>query len=187
MFNRLVEKARGGDEDALAEIIERLQPLLIASIRRYYNRPKEYEDLIQDGNLKIIQSLGEYDPNRGVYFLGYIKMKIKHLYLDKHKERHHGSLNEKLGDGGTEAIDLLVGEEVDFLGNIVREEDREKVLRLLELLTPRQRQVITMFYGREMTLDQIAEELGVAYRTVVNIKARALEKMRKIKFKGDDL
>lgn len=67
MFNEMVKKAKTGDEKALGEIVESLQPLLISSIRRYYNKPKEYDDLMQDGNLKIIESINDYDLDKGVH------------------------------------------------------------------------------------------------------------------------
>lgn len=175
----MVKKAKAGDKEILEEIIERLQPLLISSIKRYYNKPKEYEDLMQEGNLKIIQSINDYDKDKGVHFLGYIKFNIKYLYLDKHKQRFHQSLNQQVGDGETEMMDLLVGEEVDFLEGIIRDENRIKLKEALDLLTPRQRQVIELYYGRNMSMADIANNLGVTYRTVVNTKTRALEKMRK--------
>ena len=43
MFDSLLDKARAGDKASKEEIINRLQPLIISSIRRYYNKPKEYE------------------------------------------------------------------------------------------------------------------------------------------------
>lgn len=180
MFNEMVEKAKAGDKKVLEEIIERLQPLLISSIRRYYNKPKEYEDLMQEGNLKIIESINDYDKDRGVNFLGYIKLNIKYLYLDKHKQRFHQSLNQEIGDGETEIMDLLVGEEVDFLEEIIRNEDRIELEKALDLLTPRQREIVNLFYGKNMSIGDIAHRLGVSYRTIVNTKTRALEKMRKI-------
>lgn len=179
MFNELVEKAKDGNREAMEEVIERLQPLLISSIRRYYNKPKEYDDLIQDGNLKIIESINDYDKGKGVHFLGYIKMNIKFLYLDKHKERSCESLNRPIGCGEIEVIDLLLREEVDFLENIIKAEDNIKLNNGLKVLTPRQREVIYLYYGRKMSIGHIARKLGVAYRTVVNTKSRALDKLEK--------
>lgn len=99
MFNELVEKAKNGDTKAIGQIVEKLQPLLISSIRRYYNKPNDYDDLMQDGNMKILESIRDYDSTKGVYFLGYIKTNIRYLYLDKHKQRIHQSLNQTLRDG----------------------------------------------------------------------------------------
>lgn len=179
MFNKMVEKAKAGDKKALEEIIERLQPLLVSSIKRYYNKSDEYEDLMQDGNLKIIESINDYDKAKGVNFLGFVKFNIKYLYLDKHKERTHQSLNQTTGDGESEIMDLLQDEEIDFLENIIKAEERKDLIKLLKELTPRQRQVIELYYGRKMSIGDIANELGLAYRTVVNTKTRALEKMGK--------
>lgn len=180
MFNEMVKKAKLGDEQALGEILERLQPLLISSIRRYYNKPKEYEDLMQDGNLKIIESIFDYDETKGVNFLGYIKMNIKFLYLDKHKERLHESLNEMMPDGQRERIDILIGPQVDFLENIIILEDRQLLQESLDTLTEKQRQIIELFYIKNMAIGQIASKLGLSYRTVVNTKTRALDKMRNL-------
>lgn len=52
--------------------------------------------------------------------------------------------------------------------------------KALDILTPRQRQVVNLFYGEDMSIGNIADKLGVAYRTVVNLKVRALDKMRKV-------
>lgn len=179
MFSELVKRARAGEVEAVEEIIKRLQPLLIASIRRYYNKPEEYEDLMQDGNMKIIQSINTFDEGKGVHFLGYIKMNIRFLYLDKHKERIHQSLNERVGEGEVEIVDLLEGEEVDFLGSLMEGERHEELRRALGSLTRRQGEVVELFYGRGLAIGEIANSLGISYRTVVNTKTRALEKMRK--------
>ena len=179
MFNELVEKAKNGDRKAMEEIIEKLQPLLISSIRRYYNKPKEYEDLIQDGNIKIMESINDYDRDKAVYFLGYIKMNIKFLYLDKHKEKIHGSLNETLEGGQLERIDLLAGEDIDFLEDIIKKEEEIELENSFEILTPRQRRIVYLYYGKDMSIGQISSELGIAYRTVYNIKTRALKKLEK--------
>lgn len=104
-------------------------------------------------------------------------MNIKFLYLDKHKQKIHQSLNEQLGDGEREMMDLLVGEEIDFLEDIIMWEDREILKKALSQLTPKQRQIIELYYGRNMSIGDIGEKLDIAYRTVVNTKTRALEKM----------
>lgn len=179
MFDKLLERSKNGDKKALEEIIERLQPLLVSSIRRYYNKADQYDDLMQEGNMKIIESVNDFDRNRGVYFLGYIKLNIKYLYLDKHKQKFHQSLNQKSEDGQTEMMDLLVDDEVDFLGGMIEGEERIEIKRALSLLTPRQRLVLALFYGGDMSIGEIADDLGVAYRTIINTKIKALEKMRK--------
>ena len=97
-LDKLVNKAKGGDVASKEEILNRLKGLVIKSIQRYYNKREEYDDLIQEGYLVILESIDNYDEERGVYFLGYIKTMLKYTYLNKHQERQHLSLNVKVGD-----------------------------------------------------------------------------------------
>lgn len=177
-ISELVARAKEGDQEASEELIRRLQPLLISSIRRNYNNYREYEDLMQDGNLMILQSVNDYDPDRGVHFLGFIQSRIKFMYLNKHKERTHDSLN-KSRNGKDEDQDLLLSNEPEAMDILIQKGTSESLREALGKLTERQRQVIVYFYLQDMKLDEIAGLLGISYRTVVNTKKQALDKMRK--------
>lgn len=178
MFQELVRKAKSGDLKSKEEIINRLQPLLVSSIRRYYYNKNELEDLMQEGNLKILESINTYDENKGVYFLGYIKTMLKYMYLDKHKERYHISLNEKRADGETEILDLLVSQDMDILETLASKEEIEGLNNNLKNLTARQGEIIRFFYIENMNMHEISEILNISYRTVVNTKTMALKKLR---------
>lgn len=176
MFDKLALKAKEGDMGAKEEIISRLEPLVLSSIKRYYYKREEFEDLVQDGNIKILECIQDFDPKKGVYFLGYVKTVLRYMYLDKHKERIHFSLNEKVGDGEDERIDLLVSDE-DILESILNHEEVEELRRVLNVLTERQKEVVILFYMERLSLGDIAEKLGISYRTVVNTKTNALKKL----------
>jgi RNA polymerase sporulation-specific sigma factor len=178
MFDELVEKAKAGDRSAVAEIIEKLQPLVKASIRRYYNKINEYEDLLQDGNVKILESIHSYKKSQGVHFLGYIKMNLKFLYLDKHKIKIYDSLNKTVGDGEIEEIDLLVSQDLNILDQVIEKEISETLGQLLENLPERQKQVIILYYFEKMSIQEIGDKLGISYRTVVNTKTNGIKNMR---------
>ena len=177
MVDKLLEKAREGDKGSTEEIINRLQPLIISSIRKYYNKPNEYEDLVQDGNLKILECIRDYEPSKGVHFLGYVKTMLRYLYLDKHKHKYHLSLNEVVGDGEVELMDLLVSDDKEPLAQILDREDKKKLLEALNTLTERQKEIVILYYFENMKIEDIAAKLEVSYRTVVNTKTRAIEKM----------
>lgn len=178
MFDELVQKAKNGDSHAVDEIMERLQPLVKASIRRYYNKINEYDDLLQDGNIKILESIYSYEEDKGIYFLGYIKMNLKFLYLDKHKIKIHDSLNQTSVDGETEQIDLLVSQDLNILDQIIEKDLGKELKQSLKKLPERQRQVVFLYYFEKMSIQEIGEKLGISYRTVVNTKANGLKNMR---------
>lgn len=177
MFDKLVLKAKTGDAVAKEEIITRLQPLVLSSIKRYYYKREEFEDLVQDGNIKILECIEDFKPEKEVYFLGYVKTMLKFMYLDKHKRKYHTSLNEKLKDGETEIIDLLVSEDRDILESIIINEEMDELNQVLNILTNRQKEIIILFYIERLSMGEIASKLGISYRTVVNTKTNALKKL----------
>lgn len=177
MFQELVKKAKADDIAAKDEIIKRLQPLIISSIKRYYYNKNEFDDLIQAGNLKILESIILYDEKKGIYFLGYIKIMLKYMYLDMHKIKRHSSLNEKTSDTDIELIDLLVSDEVDILENIVVTEQIKSLREAINCLTDRQKAIILLFYIEKNSIGEIADKLNIKYRTVVNIKTSAVKKL----------
>ncbi len=178
-LNGLLIRAKEGDRNSKEEIVNRLQGLIIKSIQRYYNKMDEYEDLIQEGNLVILEAIDDYDSSRGVYFLGYVKSLLKYAYLNKYKIRHHISLNTKLADKDCELIDLLESDDVVPLEKIIKFEEHTIIYDALSILTDRQRQIVVLFYMEELSIGDIAKRLNISYRTVINTKVRALEKMRK--------
>ena len=126
----------------------------------------------------ILQCIRDYDPRKGVHFLGYIKTNLRYLYLDKHKIKHHISLNQPVGDSESEMVDLLVSEDMGPIDIIIEDERNDWIRKSLNILTERQREVIICFYVYKMSIDDIAKKLGISYRTVVNTKTRAIEKLK---------
>lgn len=174
----LLNLSRKGDVEAKETLLLKLNPLIISSIRRYYNRITQYDDLIQEGYETILIAIEQYDQSKGVYFLGYIKMMLKYCYLNKHKEKQFLSLNEPLEEG--EFIDLLEGDEKEPIDVMLEKEEINILYNNLDCLTERQKQVIVDFYINNLSIDKIANKMQISYRTVVNTKTVAIKKLRNI-------
>jgi RNA polymerase primary sigma factor len=90
------------------------------------------------------------------------------------------------GDGGRTLGETLVldrGEDEDVLpGGVESDSRREAIARALEVLSPRDRRVLTLYFGlegsRPMTLQEIARELGVTRERVRQLRDRALKRLR---------
>lgn len=161
----------------ILDTYDRLQGLVIYSIKRYYNNRHEYEDLIQEGNMVILESIKNFDDSRGVHFLGYVRTVLKYTYLNKHKRKLDLSLNMPISED-KELMDLLESDDDGPLDIILRQEGLLKLRQALSELTDRQREVVIAFYFEGISMNAIAEKLDISYRTVVNTKVRALEKMK---------
>ncbi len=179
IIDELLEKSREGDINSKVELLNKLRPLIISSINKYYPNSRDYEDLIQDGNIVIIECINNYDISKGVYFLGYVKIMLKYNYLQNHKIKHMISLNTPVGDDNeNEMIDLLQSGDLEPLESLIVDEYNENVRNSLSVLAPRQKQIIFLFYIERLSIGVIAKNLNISYRTVVNTKTKAIDKLR---------
>lgn len=97
---------------------------------------------------------------------------------------HHASLDSALTDEtGLRLLDLLE----DDIGSPPDQDVMEETLGVdvaaaLELLTPREQEIITLYYGinreRPCTLEEIGQHLGITRERVRQIKEKALRRLR---------
>lgn len=167
-----------GREDAGLELLMRLQPLIISSIKKYYNKTEDMEDLVQEGRLLVLQSIGDYREDYSVPYLGFIKSRLKYLYLGKNRNRRILSLNVQVGEDGEDHMDLLE-DGFKLEEDYIRREQGSELLRMISRLPLRERQVVQGYYLENLSIGDISKRHGITYRTVVNTKRRALERMRK--------
>lgn len=178
-INKALEQAKKGNVQGKEELLNDLNPLIIATIKRCYYKPHEFDDLIQEGRVLVLECIENYDETKGVYFLGYVKTMLRYYYLNKHKQKTSLSLNEKVGeDQEEELIDLLESDSEDAIDQMIESYEREALTKAIDSLTQRQRDIIIDFYFENLPIPQIAKKYGIAYRTVVNTKTAALKKMK---------
>ena len=91
-----------------------------------------------------------------------------------------------MGEGGRTLGETLIldrGEDEDVLpGGVESESRRAAITRALDVLAPRDRRVLLLYFGleggRPMTLQEIAHELGVTRERVRQLRDRALKRLR---------
>ena len=175
----LVIRSKEGCMNSREDLLLRLRPLIISSIRRYYFYNEELEDLVQEGYLKVLEEIRRFDGNRGVPFLGYIKLQLKYFFMEKgKKQRNELPLFYNKGEAEEWLIDNLPDEGADVAQRLLALERGLALVVLLKGLSKRQRQIMVMHYGRGMNMRSIAKELGVHYQTVVKARDKAIEIMK---------
>lgn len=175
--NKMIEMARSGDGKATEDLIEALDPLIKKSIRSYYYRPGDFEDLAQEGRVEILKALESFDPTRGIHFLGYIKVKLKYFYLEKNKKEKRCLSLDWEGEEGQSLVDSLEADG-DIEKDLVFSEDLKRLKDAMKTLTPREREVVMGYFYQGRSMVDLAKSLNIAYRTVVNTKTRAIEKLK---------
>ncbi len=177
----LVDSAQKNEADAVAELIERLKPLIHAFARRYYFGAESREDLLQEGCLKLLELLGKFDAAKGIPYLGYVKVQLKYFYMEKGKRSKKETSLYDAGDlPEKEApfIERLPDTSSNVEERLVQTETQMALAAAIKELSAHQRRVILLYYGCGMDMRRIAKQLGVHYQTVVKTKERGLKRLR---------
>jgi len=137
----------------------------------------EAEDLVQD----VFASLWDRsDPLAEVENLSaYVWRSLRNRVVDAlRKRRPTLSLDRPLGDEeGLVLADILASDEPDALEELLEAEELSDLARGLEILDPRERELIrqTEFEGR--TFRELSEEWQVPIGTLLSRKSRAIRKL----------
>ena len=177
-IDNLAEEARSGDMESLEELIKRMYPLLWSGIRKCFRDFQDREDMLQDGNLELILALKDFDPEKGVPILGYLKSRIRYFYMNEKKPPETISLNATYGEEDEEFIGLLESD-TNILEEIIGYESIMELRKAVESLPEMQNRVIVDLFFNGLSLGETAEVNGIAYRTVVNTRAAALKNLRR--------
>ena len=95
----LGERSRKGDEEALRKLIEANLRFVVSYVKKYQGMGLGFLDLINEGNLGLIEAARRFDPGRNVKFISYavwwIRQAIIHALT---KSAHITHIPQKLSD-----------------------------------------------------------------------------------------
>ncbi|TFZ41469.1 sigma-70 family RNA polymerase sigma factor [Soehngenia longivitae] len=184
-IKRLYEESIKGDDKSKYELVERFYPLIISSIKKYYNNYSEFEDLVEDGKLIVLECIKDFDVSKNVHFSGFVKTRLRFFYLNKlNSKKDIISLNQK-NEEDTEMIDLLESE-VNLEEEVINKDFSKRIQDLFINLSLKEREVIIEFYYLGLTVEEISKLHNISYRTVLELKRRAHKKLREQMERYDD-
>ncbi|NLK65574.1 MAG: hypothetical protein GX289_10840, partial [Tissierellia bacterium] len=80
-INYIIQESLKGDKIYQEILLKRLNPLIFKNIYKYYSPSNPLtEDLLQEGYIIILQALKNYDMNKNVHFLQYVKISLYYFY-----------------------------------------------------------------------------------------------------------
>ena len=176
-INELVRKAKKGDSTASAELLSRMKPLLLATIRRHNIRHSR-EDLLQEASLSLLEGIQAYDEKTGIPFPAYIKTKLNFdIYNICRKERKYEFRTAKADTEEKSPLEWIMDEKADTEAQVIKKEETYAVKEALGKLEPKYRQVLVLHFFEKLSLKHIALITGVSYKTVQRYKSRGLSEM----------
>ncbi len=168
-------------EDVKNRILKANLRLVVSIARRHVGRSPHFFEIVSDGNLSLMRAIEKFDYARGFKFSTYASWAIMRNYARTiPEEMYHGT---RLVTGSEEVLNGAPAQE-DSERESVMEAAKHLVKKGLELLTPRERDVVVWHYGlndtdSSETLEQIGKRMGVTKERVRQIERKAMEKLRR--------
>lgn len=190
---QLVEKIRCGDVGAKDQLVTKYIPMVKHIIKNYYASFLDFEDLLQEGTIGLLNAINEYNPERyNVKFssFAYICI-IRKIYnvIKQSTGNKHKLLNDALSlqtyisyDDNRTILDTVTSDETVFDPvSQVEEKITNQYLDslLVNHLSLLEYSVIIMLL-RGYSCCEIEAEIGVGAKAVDNARTRVKTKLRKI-------
>lgn len=173
----LVDRARGGDDNAARELIRQLYPLVAKIVRGYRPRRTAEEDLAQMIFVKVFQNLAQYSGKVPIsHWVSRIAVNTCRNQLMAEKARpelRHADLSEEQAA----MLENLASD--DALSPDRKLAARDLVETLLAMLKPVERLVIDMLYLQERSVAEVQKLTGWTAATIKVRAFRARQKLRK--------
>ena len=183
-----------GDEQARKTLIEHNLRLVTHIAQAYYHPSVELLDLIQEGNIGLIEAVDRFDPELGYNFSTFAVWWIRKmilLYLGKDEDKISldlpisGEAGEilRLGDTIIDEENTLGGQSCEKQGvRLEHEQSMQQMQERMAKLPMREKEVLMMLYGiglkRALTLQEIAKQLDITPERVGQIRDKALGRLR---------
>ncbi len=157
----LVEQAQQGDGNAQSELYRLLAPSIFRVLRGLTKSEADAEELLQDTFVRAFNRLESYTPRSDVRFVSWLMTIARNAFFNHRR---------KLGRLRPLAPELLESERVEPSDSSL--DLRSALLLVLAELPERDRWIVTLRYGGELTADEVADECGVTASNIRKVTQR---------------
>lgn len=154
----LIERARGGDQDAFGELVERFQPAVYAVAMARLRDVNEAVELTQEVFIHALRKLDQLRDPR--CFVGWLRQITVRMAINRVTRQ------APCRGADPEVIQSAPAADAGPLDNLIRAEQRAEVLQGLEALKPLDRETLVAFYLRGQSLVQMASEFETPVGTI---------------------
>jgi RNA polymerase sigma-70 factor (ECF subfamily) len=168
--DRLLTKARRGDQNAIAEIYERYFDAVYQFIRWRVSDPAQAEDLTSEVFIKFLSALNSpHAPRQSVR--GWLFRVARNLLYDHYARRETaGELDD----------DLPIPTETTMEDEFMRHMEAERIQRFLRRLAADQQEVLILRFGQMLSLQDTAEVMGKSVSAIKSLQFRAIDTLRRL-------
>lgn len=170
--DRLLARARRGDDDAVRDIYRLYFDSVYRYIRLRVDDAAQAEDLASAVFVRLVQALrGAHPPRQSLR--GWLFQVARNQIADHHgreKRMTMTALDEWIADPGTEDIEV----------HFIRALDVRRARQALAHLTAEQQEVLMLRFGQSLSLQETAEIMNKSANTIKQLQFRAVNALRRI-------
>ena len=163
-------------QSSLEEIYNTYYKKIYSFVMRKISDIDITEDLVSDIFLKVAANLDRFDPNKACIST-WLYTIANNTVLDYYRTR---KVYEPIPDeNGSEGLmpEALVDTK-DIESEIIANEELEELANALEHISVRSRDVIVLHYYADMTLKDVAQQMGMSYANIKIVHKKALQELR---------
>jgi RNA polymerase sporulation-specific sigma factor len=165
--------------------------LVVYIARKFENTGVGIEDLVSIGTIGLIKAVNTFRPSKKIKLATYASRCIENeilMYLRKTASRKNEmSIDEPLNvdwDGNELLLSDVLGSDSDSVNrNIEQQDEKRRILCLVQELSDRERKIMTMRFGlfgsKEYTQKQVADMMGISQSYISRLEKRIVQKLKR--------
>jgi RNA polymerase sigma-70 factor (ECF subfamily) len=166
-----VEAVRRGDGEAFSEIVKCYERRLFALSLMMTRSPSGAEEVTQEAFVRAYTRLDQYDVTRSFYpWLATIAVRLAQTWLGRRlkRESHEGpALDAERQFSGADPLTAFIENERD-----------RRLWQAVAALPSGERTAVYLYYRQEMSVNDVAQALGVTTGTIKTLLFRARRRLR---------
>ena len=186
----LLARMADGDPAARDELITHNLRLVVYLAKKYEGSGVPSEDMVSIGTIGLIKAVNTFSVERNIKLATYASRCIENeilMYLRKTAQlKNEISLDDPLNvdwDGNELLLSDLLGSDPDIVNRgIEQESEKQTLLRAVEKLDPREKQIMELRFGlnrqKEHTQKEVADALGISQSYISRLEKRILHRLK---------
>ncbi|HEX6851190.1 MAG TPA: sigma-70 family RNA polymerase sigma factor [Candidatus Polarisedimenticolaceae bacterium] len=197
-------RSRSGCEGARERLVTSNLGFVVSIAKEYRNRGVAFEDLLNEGNVGLVEAARRFDPAHGTKFITYASWWVRKTILQALAEqprlvRVSGyrlkrnrdstdpvrtttvSLDQPFDHDGRPLAERLVTDDPTAEDLVLREESVAQVRAALEQLSSQERLVVSLRFGLDgsprLSLQEAGSRLALSRERIRQVECRALERL----------
>ncbi len=176
--------------------VKQYEPLVKVIARQFCKNPDDQQDLMQEGDIGLMEAAKRYDPTTGVRFDSYASWWVR-KYMREWIIRYGQTVslpftNQDIFDHITEGVDAVLYEEdgdpITFADCIADDTDSDeeqaqqqqldRLQEAIQRLPIREQEIIRQRYGIDcdaVPMKEIAKQMGLSYDRVKKLHAKCVK------------